>query len=270
MATDLGALLNEYASGDTSGLLSFLEQMGLPLTQDTITFLGNEMDLEVATGNTGLFNGWHLPAGTSANDFFEVDTSAAAFAAASGWRFFPTPQQLAQAARMGLGRATQQQQWAYFASLNPKGTAQMPWLDAGMTKQSYQDYTTKLGDIWQQYTGAATLDEAWATINKAAQQNWSTQKFQQFVQTNPGTLAKYGWIKHGMTYNDFQQYKLNNKTQVAARFGAQAGDTQFIKNLDDPLTQFNAQSSAVQAIPQAPSGPATAGASSFGRAAEAH
>src|SRR5665213_3667747 len=155
MAADLGKLLADYAAGNTdAGLISLLQKMNLPLTSQTTEFLADEQDMSIASGKTGLFNGWSLPAGsTSRNDFFALMTAAEGFAASSGWQFFPTPQQLQWAANNGMAQKTQQQQWSWMASLNSKGTASMPWLQAGMNQQSYQTFSQSMTDVWATYTG---------------------------------------------------------------------------------------------------------------------
>lgn len=260
---DLGAALAAYNQGNTGPLLSLVQQMNLPLTQQTVEFLSDEQDMAIASGRTGLFNGWSLPAGsTSRNDFFALMTAGEAFAAASGWQYFLTPAQLAWGAANGIAQLSQRQIWQWMASANP-ATKAMPWLEAGMSQQQFSDYGNRLTDVWQQYTGNTNVPSD--TLATAAAGNWSAQRFQQFLTTDPGVTGTYGWIKHGLTYNDFQQYKLNNKTQVAQRFGANAGDSQYLQMLNTPLTQFNAQGATVQTG----QGQTSVAASGFGRQSEA-
>src|SRR5665213_1538856 len=179
MAADLGKLLADYAAGNTdAGLISLLQKMNLPLTSQTTEFLADEQDMSIASGKTGLFNGWSLPAGaTSRNDFFALMTAGEGFAAASGWQFFPTPQQLQWATQHGLAQQTQQQQWAWFsqvaAQTHPQSMAAMPWLGAGMNQQAFQTFSSNMGTVWQQYTGQDPSQLDAGTLKTAATQNWS-------------------------------------------------------------------------------------------------
>jgi hypothetical protein len=69
--------------------------------------------------------------------------------------------------------------------------------------------------------------------------NWSPSHLQNLIMNNGDYQQKYGWLRHGMTYQDFKKYMDQNKTVLEMRYGrGNVNQQTALNDLDNPQVGF--------------------------------
>lgn len=243
-ADDFATALQAYENGDQSALLNLLQGMNLPLTSQTSDFLVNEEDMAAASGKSGLFKGFFLPSGDSHIDFYALVSWADQFAAITGNKYYPTPEQLQWGVEHGVVSGGQDAAYRWFAGL-ANVTDKMPWAAQGMTQQAWSDKQQSYADIVQELAGDRGAADS--IVQQAMQGRWSQQRFRESLLNDPNFTASRGYLKWGYTYDTWQQYKRENRQQTIQRFGpgSDQSDANYLKMLEQPLTSLNTSGGAV-------------------------
>jgi hypothetical protein len=218
---------------------------GIPSSSQGAQFLLEEEAAGAARGTGNPFAGWKMPA-AAAGDFWQLYSQAETFAANTGWRNLLTPQQLIGAWHAGMATADQTTLFAYFARVAKVDTAKMPWAATGLNATQYAQATNNLKDAVFALTGKDDFASAGlgGVETQALSQGWTQQHLSDYIQKNAGLNAQYGWLQHGLDYQGFAQYKIQNADTLKSRYGAQFTDQQTLANLTSPLGSFHAQGGA--------------------------
>jgi hypothetical protein len=191
-------------------------------------------------GTVGGWDGFKLPAHVSPDSFMTALNAAETWAATVGWRYFPTAANVMSL--ISQGPMTSQQYAAYFSGSMPAAAkASMPWATTGVSPQSYadslQNYSTAAYSMLGKDYTQSGLDQS--IMQQAVAGNWSISRFTQEIQNDPAAQSQYGWIKHGMTYADFNKYLTDNKTSLEKRYGSgNATSSNALSDLNNPLQGF--------------------------------
>jgi hypothetical protein len=235
--------IRNAVSGDPDQLKSEVAGLGLDLTLgptgSTESFLGDVADMEATNGKTGLLKGWKLPPGTSEHDFFALLSDAEKFASITGWKYFPTPQQLVSGLKAGLiGQGSD----AIFAWLGRQAgvTQSMPWAAQGLDKATWQKKSGSINDIYEEATGNR-LSDTDPLLQQAMNEHWTGEQFQMHLQKDPGLAKKYPYLAYGMDYQSWQTYKLKNHQELVERYGANPTDADYYNLLANPPEAFRAE-----------------------------
>jgi hypothetical protein len=198
----------------------------------------------------GLIGGWDgfkLPAGLSPDDLTSALNYATSFANATGWQYFPKAMNVVNLIKQGP--LTQEQAFQYFAkSMTPKAQAAMPWVNAGMDKQTYSDQMQTYNEAMNTLTGTtfAASGLPSSILTNAMANNWSMTRFEQEIQNNSAAQKQYGWLSHGMTYQQFTQSITANKAALEQRYGVgNANQATALNDLNNPLVGFGSYGAAI-------------------------
>lgn len=213
---------------------------GVPQTAQGQQFLLEEQAAYAARGQQFDLSGTLIPPDL-AGDFWAFYQQAEAFAAATGWRYLLTPQQLVAGLRAGLANQPIAAANQWMAQQTGYDLASHPWVTVGLTPDQYAKSAGSLSSMLQELTGQTSWSEAGIPGDPltAIQQGWSSQQLQDWIaKSMPG---KYEYLKYGYNYNSFQAYKTQNADALKQRYGAQYTDAQAVQNISAPLTAFHAQ-----------------------------
>jgi hypothetical protein len=198
----------------------------------------------------GLIGGWDgfkLPKGLSPDDLTNALNYATSFANATGWQYFPKAMNVIDLIKQG--NVTQEEAFQYFAKYMPaKALASMPWVSAGMDKQTYSDQMQTYNEAMNTLTGTTFAQSGLPSsiINEAMQNNWSMTRFEQEIQNSTSAQKKYGWLKFGQTYQQFTQSITANKAALEQRYGVgNANATTALNDLNNPLVGFGSYGAAI-------------------------
>jgi hypothetical protein len=232
----------------TDQVVQFLGGTKLPSTDQATAFYGDEFDMMLATGRSGLFKGFYLPEQDSRHDFFALVSSSEQFAAITGQRYYPTPVQLQWGVEHGILSQGDDAVYSWLAGIAGIADA-MPWAALGMNRTTYDQTQNNYRDIVEELTGSrAGADDA--LVRQATHERWSTTRFRQHLLDDATFQEKNPHTKWGFTYQSFQQYKRENRQAVEQRFGTGAAtDANYLAALEKPLTAFSATGSTTQYQP---------------------
>lgn len=216
---------------------------GLPVSEDTEAFLGDVADMEAVNGKTGLLKGWKLPPDVSTHDFWAIVSDAQSFAAITGWKYFPTPQQLVAGLRSGLVAQGSDAIYAWLAK-TAGVTDTMPWAAHGQDRDKWQKTIGNYNDAYEDATGQRLSDND-PLLMQAVNGNWSTDRFTNYLSKDPALQKKYGYLAYGMDYHTWQNFKLQKKQEAISRFGANPGDAAYMSLLQDPVHEFHDKGSPI-------------------------
>lgn len=198
----------------------------------------------------GLIGGWDgfkLPKGLSPDDLTSALNYATSFANATGWQYFPKAMNVINLIKQGP--LTQEQAFQYFAKFMPaKAQAAMPWVNAGMDKQTYSDQLQTYNEAMNTLTGTTFAGSGLpaSIITQAMQGNWSMTRFEQAIQNNTQAQKSFGWLSHGLTYQQFNQSITANKAALEQRYGVgNANKTTALNDLNNPLVGFGSYGAAI-------------------------
>lgn len=198
----------------------------------------------------GLIGGWDgfkLPAGLSPDDLTQSLNYATSFANATGWQYFPKAMNVINMIKQGP--MTQEEAFQYFAKFMPaKARAAMPWVNAGMDKSTYTDQLQTYNEAMNTLTGTtfAASGLPSSIITNAMQNNWSMTRFEQEIQNNAAAQKSFGWLSHGLTYQQFTQSITANKAALEQRYGiGNANKTTALNDLNNPLVGFGSYGAAI-------------------------
>jgi hypothetical protein len=220
---------------------------GVPDTSQGATFELEEQAAAAARGESvkQLWSGFNLPP-QYAGDFWQLYTQAETFAANTGWKYLPSPQQLLQALKSGMATANSLAVFQYFAKETGVNLTKEPWAALGMNATQYSQSQANMGDSLYGLTGHTSFAQAGlgAIQQQAMFQNWNSQQLSDYILQNPGLKAKYGYLGYGYTYNTYQAYKTTNAQALKQRYGNSFTDANAIQSIADPTTAFHAQGGA--------------------------
>jgi hypothetical protein len=220
---------------------------GVPDTSQGATFELEEQAAASARGEsvTKLWSGFTLPP-SLAGDFWQLYTQAETFAANTGWKNLPSPQQLVWLAEHGFATADSLTQFQAFANVTGVNMQKMPWAGLGMSQTQYSQSKANMGDSLYGLTGHTDFTAAGlgSIQDQAMIQNWSSQQLSDYILQNPALKSKYGYLGYGYNYNTYQAYKTTNATALKQRYGTQFTDANAIQSIADPQTAFHAQGGA--------------------------
>lgn len=219
---------------------------GIPSSSQGAQFLLEEKAASAAVGSrVDPFAGWKMPAG-AAGDFWQLFSQAETFAANTGWRNLLSPRQLISAWQAGMATADQTTLFAYFARVAKVDTNKMPWAATGLNATQYAQAQNNLKDAVFALTGKSDFASAGlgGIETQALSQGWTQAHLSDYIQQNAGLNAQYGWLQHGLDYQGFANYKIQNADTLKSRYGAQFTDAQSLANLSSPLASFHAQGGA--------------------------
>jgi hypothetical protein len=219
---------------------------GIPDTSQGATFMLEEQAAASARGQSfaSLWSGFTLPPAL-AGDFWQMYSQAEAFAANTGWKYLPTPQQLVFLVDHGFATADSLTQFQALA--NTAGILQkMPWAGLGMSQTQYSQSKANMGDSLYGLTGHTDFTAAGlgSIQDQAMIQNWSSQQLSDYILQNPALKSQYGYLGYGYNYNTYQAYKTTNATALKQRYGTQFTDANAIQSIADPQTALHAQGGA--------------------------
>lgn len=218
------------------------KQLGLKgVTADQTRFIQEELAADKARQAPGMPPmqvPWHAFNGAmfmdfGASEFHAALTAAEQFAANTDWRFFPTQDliQDAMAKNVNFSDPKAFEQYVINSGMmSPEIQAKYPWLGSGLGKSSYDSTMQNYKATWERLTGSVADegDPNWQShINDLIRQGVGTAQFEQQVRSDPGTVSRFGWLKHGQDYTAFQQYKQdpNNRQLAVARYGVDAANS---------------------------------------------
>lgn len=218
---------------------------GIPTSSQGAQFILEEEAAAAARGTGNPFAGWKLPK-AAAGDFWQLFSQAETFAANTGWRNLLTPQQLIAAWQAGMATADQTSLFAYFARVTGVNLAKMPWAATGLNATQYAQASNNLKDSVFALTGKKDFASAGlgGIETQALSQGWTQQHLSDYIQQHPALNKQYGWLQHGLDYQGFQNYRIQNADTLKSRYGAHYTDQQTLANLSSPLTTFHAQGGA--------------------------
>lgn len=185
--------------------------------------------------------------------------AAERFAADTNWRLFPTMDQLQEAMYVGVDFTDPRQFAQFLASSIPADVRDaMPWVTTGLTKAQYEARVDQILNQWEQLTGDRAF---WDTPQKRADlrtmiERGYTDEYLRLQWTkSPEVIQRYGWVKYGMNWEQWRQYKLANREHIVARYGSGAADSDqlYLEDLEKPLKSFEARGTGV-ALGQRPQG----------------
>jgi hypothetical protein len=198
----------------------------------------------------GLIGGWDgfkLPKGISPDDLTSALNYATSFANATGWQYFPKAMNVLNLIKQGP--MTQEQAFQYFAQyMTPSARGYMPWVMAGMDKQTYTDQMQTYNEAMNTLTGTTFAASGLppSILQNAMQGNWSMTRFQQEIQNNAQAQKAFGWLSHGLTYQQFTQSITANKAALEQRYGVgNANKTTALNDLNNPLVGFGSYGAAI-------------------------
>lgn len=198
----------------------------------------------------GLIGGWDgfkLPKGLSPDDLTSALNYATMFANATGWQYFPKAMNVVNMIRQGP--MTQEQAFQYFAKyMTPQARAAMPWVTSGMNKQTYTDQLQTYNEAMFTLTGKTFAESGLpqSIIQNAMSNNWSMTRFQQEIQNNAQAKQSFGWLAHGLNYQQFNQSIVANKAALEQRYGVgHANATTALNDLNNPLVGFGSYGAAI-------------------------
>jgi hypothetical protein len=199
----------------------------------------------------GLIGGWDgfkLPQGLSPDDLTSALNYATSFANATGWQYFPKAMNVLNLIRQGP--LTQEQAFQYFAKFMPASAQKnMPWVMSGMDKQTYTDQMQTYNEAMNTLTGTTFSNSGLppSILQEAMQNNWSMTRFEQEIQNNATAQKQFGWLSHGLTYQQFNQSIVANKAALEERYGVgNANATTALNDLNHPLSGFGSYGAAIQ------------------------
>jgi hypothetical protein len=198
----------------------------------------------------GLIGGWDgfkLPKGISPDDLTSALNYATSFANATGWQYFPKAMNVVNLIKQGP--VTQEQAFQYFARyMTPAAQKAMPWVQAGMDKQTYSDQMETYNEAMNTLTGTSFAASGLPSsiISEAMANNWSMTRFEQEIQNSSQAQKSFGWLKFGQTYQQFTQSITANKAALEQRYGVgNANATTALNDLNNPLVGFGSYGAAI-------------------------
>jgi hypothetical protein len=222
-------------------------QLGLGgLTTDETKFIQEELAADKARqAGGGIQVPWQAFSGGKfmdfgPNEFHAVLTQAEQFAANTDFRLMPTQQQMQDAVTQGVSLSDTRAFEQYMMQYVPQDVqTKMPWLGSGLGKTSYDSTLQSYKATWERMTGSVAdeTDPNWLShVSGLIGQGIGVAQYENQVKTDPAMQDKFGWLKHGMDYTTFQQYKQdpNNRQLAVARFGADGAsqDQSYLTALD--------------------------------------
>jgi hypothetical protein len=111
-----------------------------------------------------------------------------------------------------------------WGSMPPSDQQAMPWAQFGMSHDAYAQVVSSYGDLAAKYLGPdAGLDPAFlASSLSKTQGRMDLAAFQQQLSTDKNIEKAYGWVKYGMTYQDFTNFKQDSQRSFGALTNDQA------------------------------------------------
>lgn len=115
---------------------------------------------------------------------------------------------------------------AYF--VNPEGVRNAPWSQFGMTADAFFSTLSSYQALMLQYTGTGGTADDFASKLRATNGQLTSSFITESLLHDPNMMNTYGWLKYGMTYDQFQQ----QKQQMTQAFGQTLDDAEAVKQLE--------------------------------------
>lgn len=237
---DIGAALQQYAADPTqdAALLQDVQALNLPFGQQTTQFLQDELAMQTANGWGDHLTGYRLPPGISSEDFLLIAGFAHDWAAMTGFKTFPTWAQINYIAAHGVtDRLEAYASFSGWQNLREPGwSGAHPWAAAGLSKSQYQDQVGSYIDTVEELTGSrdANLGAFGFSADTAVQQRWTPTRWRHELVQKLGQSREFGYLRHGMNFQQWQQYQTENANSIRQRFGTATPDFA-LRTLDQPL-----------------------------------
>lgn len=232
-----------------------LKQIGLNSDTATQNFIAYELEETdqgfnpwASSGDTAL-GGFKFPANFNHDDFEQALSLAQQWAQSVGFRYYPSAKMIWSIYQQGITNLQQASQY-FYSKLSPTDQSKMPWAASGATQDTWLQDTHSIDQWVVDNLGQGTWQSAGldaGLVNTALRDKWTTQTLSDYLQKDPATMQKYGWIKYGYNYSSWQQYLEQNKATLESRYGRGNATTQnALANLAAPLQSTQGQGQAFQ------------------------
>lgn len=105
--------------------------------------------------------------------------------------------------------------------------AAMPWAKYGMSSAEYGSKLESFDTSFRTLTGQAAPQNLIDQALSEHQGSMTGQQFETWLLTQESVKQTYGWLKYGLDFNQFQQQKLQMRTQ----FGRDLSDAEAVTQL---------------------------------------
>src|SRR4029077_9232780 len=121
-----------------------------------------------------------------------------------------------------------------------------PGAKYGQSTLQFLQTQATYADTMETYTGQRTVDPT--ILDQAVREGWSSTQFQNYMVNNAALQQQYGWLKYGQTFQQWKDYKQQQKQEIVSRYGAGAADQDvfYLQDKENPLVRTNTQEGAVQ------------------------
>lgn len=222
---------------------------GQDLPPDQLKVLLDELDAQKAghaEGNT--LSGFTFSDVSNTHDFMALVKQAEAFAAVVGWQYFPPASTLVAMAKAtpAGGWDAMQMNAMFYKALPPNAQQWFPGAKYGQSSLQYMQSMNVYRDTVETYTGQRQFDQN--ILDQAIREGWSTTQFQSYMTNNAATQAQYGWLKYGQTFQQWKDYKLQQRNEIISRYGAAAADQDvfYFQDKENPLVRIDSREAAVK------------------------
>lgn len=222
---------------------------GQDLPPDQLKFLLDELDAQKAghaMGNT--LSGFSFKDVGNMHDFMALVKQAEAFAAVTGWSYFPPASALLAMSKVTPpgGWDASQMNALFYNALPQQAKEWFPGAKFGQSTLQYMQSMNVYRDTIESYTGQRNLDQG--TLDQAIREGWSTTQFQNYMTNNAALQQQYGWLKYGQTFQQWKDYKLSKKQEIISRYGLAAADQDlyYFQDKENPLVAIQSRETAVK------------------------
>lgn len=207
--------------------------------------IGTSQLQQFVTGNEALAGTDIL--GVNAMQFFSMSSLVDTWAANTGGKFYPSAQQIAAMVSSGVNASNPLSVYAYLNNISGIHSAAAA---AGMNQEDYAANVESIQATISDYTGSTSMYNSLASkalgmfgANSGAASAWVRQQL--LYNSAYSKNAATPWLQFGMTYNDWQSYKTENKALVTQQFGSKASDTNYVSFKQEGATSRPMEGTAV-------------------------
>jgi hypothetical protein len=195
------------------------------------------------------------PTGPTWNDFppeyrAQLQALEHQYEAMVGFRVPISDQLMLQMAQNGVTDMWEFSQSAW-GTMGTDQQGAMPWAQFGMDHETFTAAVSQYQDLFSSLTGQTATPEVLAAALKATQGRSDVSHWRQMLTTDKNVLSTYAWVQYGMSYQDFQTWR----DQQKAAYGGSLTDAQASTILKDQHVQRTSAGQAgheatIQAAPQ--------------------
>lgn len=118
----------------------------------------------------------------------------------------------------------------------------MPWAKYGITQDAFSQAVEKYSDTYADLTGQVATKDVLDQALRDSQGRLDVAHFTQKLKADKGVTDTYAWVKYGMNYQEFQQFKSDSR----GAFGRDLSDTE-AANVLSQQHQFKSTGGATEA-----------------------